>query len=256
MQHAYGGINVSMHHTLENKCCNVLWFSEDLISPHVAWGISATYTTCWLRQRPIPKFVDLLNFEKKTHVRWCFFKQVTRSRSHILLSWETEEVMIQFPSGLFLRRAMILIRGGSDYTSIAEQQSSVDLERENMFQHCHELWCYQHGQFTLHKMRSVLLFSRALPLSTAAVGIFHRAVTYGPYIFLWTFPKIWFSVRVWWLGVRFGGPKSINAGRTIFKNKHFYILDYENPFKKRIAGPNSSAPTWPWNKDCSACPAT
>ena len=75
--------------------------------------------------------------KRKTHVRWCFFKQVTRSRSHILLSWETEEVMIQFPSGLFLRRAMILIRGGSDYVSIVEQQSSVDLERDNMFEHFH-----------------------------------------------------------------------------------------------------------------------
>ena len=125
--------------------------------------------------------------KRKTHVRWCFFKQVTRSRSHILLSWETEEVMIQFPSGLFLRRAMILIRGGSDYTSIAEQQSSVDLERDNMFKHCHELWCYQHGQFTLHKMRSVLLFSRPLSLSLDCrcrhIRL-HRALRYGSSIIL------------------------------------------------------------------------
>ena len=47
-----------MHHTLENKCCDKLWFSEDLIRPHVACEISATYITCWLRQRPIPQFVD------------------------------------------------------------------------------------------------------------------------------------------------------------------------------------------------------
>ena len=45
--------------------------------------------------------------------------------------------MIQFHSGLFLRRAMILISGGSAYVSIAEQQSSVDLERDNMFKHFH-----------------------------------------------------------------------------------------------------------------------
>ena len=40
--------------------------------------------------------------------------------------------MIQFHFGLFLRRAMILISGGSGYVSIAEQQSSVDLERDNI----------------------------------------------------------------------------------------------------------------------------
>ena len=69
MQHAYGGINVSMHHTLENKCCNVLWFSGDLISPHVACGISVTYITCWLRQRPIPQFVDLLK-NRREKLMW------------------------------------------------------------------------------------------------------------------------------------------------------------------------------------------
>ena len=136
--------------------------------------------------------------KRKTHVRWCFFKQVTRSRSHILLSWETEEVMIQFPSGLFLRRAMILIRGGSDYTSIAEQQSSVDLERDNMFKHCHELWCYQHGQFTLHKMRSVLLFSRPLSLSRLPLSAYYTGLWVMTHtLFCGPFPKIWFSVRVW-----------------------------------------------------------
>ena len=49
----------------------------------------------------------------------------------------TQTILTQFLSGLFLRRAMILISGGSGNVSIAEQQSSVDLERDNMFKHFH-----------------------------------------------------------------------------------------------------------------------
>ena len=73
--------------------------------------------------------------------------------------------MIQFHSGLFLRRATI--SGGSGYVSITEQQSSVDLERDNIL--CSNTFmssdAVSMASSLCTKMRSLLVLSISIAIN-------------------------------------------------------------------------------------------
>ena len=106
----------------------------------------------------------------KSRVGGCFIltTPLAWSKWYNLLSWETEIVMIQFHSESFLRRAMI--SGGSWYVLIVEQQSSVDMERDNML--CSNTFIGSDAvSMAVHFAQKWDQFCCFLSLSFATVGI-------------------------------------------------------------------------------------
>ena len=82
-----------------------------------------------------------------------------------------------------MRLAKILISGGSDYVSIAEQQSSVDLERDNMFKHFHGALML--SAWPLHFAQNLSGLSLPRFIQTLFASKANKPYNYIPIIFLY-----------------------------------------------------------------------